>query len=101
MKIIREIDGEEFCFELSPQELRAAFLELEHRNDVCDVESYFDNMKDEKIVSEFENTRNGVKRYYDDIAYEMRRLIEKYEMDWIYAREEAAREVLMRNAKNS
>ena len=93
MKITREINGKTHTFELTEDELYNAYFEQEHIFDVDDISSFFDELDDGDIMSEYGKTREEVKWHYDEIAYEMRRQMDKYDVDMWYARGEAIRQV--------
>lgn len=94
MKIKRTILGEEEEFELTPDELYMAYREQEHKFDLSDVEDVFNGFDDDELVDMYGRTRDEIKERYEDIAYEMRRNIDKYEMSWQYARDAAIAEIL-------
>ena len=97
MKIKRKIDGKEFEFELTNDELWNAYIEKEHQFDIDDVDSFFCGCSDDELRILYKKTREEIKSMYDDIAYEMRRNIDKYDMDWEYARDEAVVSVLIQD----
>lgn len=94
MKITREINGKPVEFHLTPDELYLAFEEQEHLFDRQDVLSYFDGYEDEDFLSEYNLSKEDVLSRVDDLAYEMRRNITKYDMDWQSARDAAVSELL-------
>lgn len=86
MKIVR--GGKEI--ELTPQELRLAHDEYQHTLDEYDIKDRFDQLDDD----EFEETFRVAKVCLGDeikseMAQRMRRYIDKYDMSWEYARDEA------------
>ena len=89
MKIKRIILGKEEEFELTPDELYAAYREQEFKFDRSDIEDYFAAFEKEDIEEEYGMTIAELEGKYDDMAYEMRRNIDKYGMDWSYARDDA------------
>lgn len=94
MKIKRTIDGREYEFELTHDEMYNAYYEQQSRFDLVDVSYYFEDLSDEDIINRFHKTRSEIEPLYEEIACTMRRYIDKYDMDWFYAREEAVTEVL-------
>jgi len=80
MKIIR--NG--FEFELTGEELRTAYYEQEHLFDVKDVKG---KIEDEE--NEYGDAAEFILEHIDDVADEMRRNIDKYDMDWVSACDEA------------
>lgn len=94
MKIKRFVNGKEQEFELTADELYEAFREQEHKFDLCDVDDVFNGFDDDELLDMYGRTRDEIKEKYEDIAYEMRRNIDKYEMSWQYARDAAIAEIL-------
>jgi len=94
MTIQRKIDGRVYDFDLTSDELYEAFREQEHLFDRADVESYFDDYTDDDLQYDYGIDREELEERFDDMAYEMRRNIDKYEMDWTYARDAAIAEIL-------
>ena len=94
MKISRAINGETKEFVLTKNELYNAFEEQQHIFDMEDVKSYFDGYSEEDYLREYGLSSDAVKDRFGEIAYEMRRNIDKYDMDWHYAREAAIEELL-------
>lgn len=99
MKIKRTIDGKEYEFELTDMELVGAYEEQEHKWDYPYCESMFQDFDDESFVSEYNVDKTTAQQYIDEIAYEMRRQINKYDLDADYARDAAFTEVLSRVAR--
>lgn len=94
MKISRMVNGETKEFILTKDELYNAFEEQQHIFDMEDVRSYFDNYSEEDYLREYGLSSDAVKDRFSEIAYEMRRNIDKYDMDWRCAREAAIGELL-------
>ena len=94
MKIKRTIDGKEFEFELTPQELYEAFAEQEFKFDLSSVRSYFEDYSDDDLYEEYAMTREELEACFDDIAVELRRNMDKYDMSFEYALPAAVSEVL-------
>lgn len=92
MVIKRQVaGGQELLIELTAKELCDAYHEQEHKYDVEDVQNVFDNMEDE----EFEErglTRKEAESRIDEIAREKRRNINKYDMSWELALDEALKD---------
>lgn len=89
MVIKREIDGVVYELELTERELYGAFREQEHIYDLDYVANTLDCFEDEDLLDLYGMTREVVKSKYDDMAYEMRRNIDKYAMSEEYALDEA------------
>lgn len=94
MQIKRTINGVEHTFALSKDEMRTAYEEQQHLYDLSDIEVYFDCYEEEDFQSEYGMTRAEAEKKFADIAYEMRRNMDKYEMGWYDAREAAVSEVM-------
>lgn len=94
MIIKRVIDGNEYEFVLDPTELFNAYREQEHLYDVSDIESYFDCFDADDIVDFCGMNREEVEKLFDYMAYEMRRKMDKYNMSFEFARDEAIKDVI-------
>lgn len=92
MTIIR--DGKEIT--LTQDELCKAYFEQQFYFDQDDVRTLFDSFDDEDLMDNYGMTREQLESLTEDIAVEMRRNIDKYDMDWYYARDEAVRDVIYR-----
>lgn len=93
MVIKREINGKEVTIELTSDELYNAYCEQEHAYDVMDVEDMFENMTDGDFA-EHGITREYAESKEDMIAYQKRRYMTKYDMDWEYALDKAMNDFL-------
>ena len=93
MTIKREIGGQFAEIELTSHELYQAYIEQEHIFDKNDVENYFED-EDPDFETEYGCSRAEAMEKLDEIAYEMRRNIDKYDMNWYDAREAAIAEKL-------
>ena len=94
MKIKREINGEQYDIELTEEELYNAYREQEFLFDKQDVLNMIDGLSDDEIHDILYVDRATFEKYTEDMACEMRRNIDKYDMSWDAARDEAARYVL-------
>ena len=94
LKITREVNGEKMEFELTVYELHQAYIEQEHLYDIDDVEIYFEDIEDEDLKMEYGLSRNGLAVKIQDIAYEMRRNMDKYGIGMEQARVNAIEWVL-------
>lgn len=94
MKIKRLVNGKEQEFELTTDELYAAYREQEFKFDRNDIEDYFAAFDDVEIEEMYSMTRKKLEEKFDDMACEMRRNIDKYDMQWQYARDAAIAEIL-------
>lgn len=96
MIIKRTIDNKEVSIKLTERELSDAYYEQEHLFDIEDVI----NALDEREDNEFEDyclTKSQVKKDVDEIAYQKRRNINKYNMDWETATSDAINDYLVEN----
>lgn len=75
MKIGREINGIEYEFELTDNELFNAFEEQEHKFDTENVKNRFIDVISDELAG--------------DLAYEVRRQMDKYDLSFDYAFGEA------------
>lgn len=94
MNITREIDGKLIVFELTNEELYNAFREQEFRFDRNDIEDYFYAFDEDELQEEYDMSRAEIEELFDDMAHEMRRNMDKYEMSWDYARDHAIADIL-------
>lgn len=91
MVIKRSVGGQMLAFRLTDQELFNAFEEQQHSYDMQDVESSFDMYGDAEFYDTFGVKKRWLGDDMEDIAYEMRRNMDKYDMDRQFALEEAIR----------
>lgn len=80
-------------FELTADELYNAYREQQFLFDRADIEDQFE-MSDEDCIECYGIRKKEAESLFDDMAVEMRRNIDKYDMSWEYARDEAVREIL-------
>lgn len=89
MEIYRNINGVMVGFELTPNELYQAYAEQENIYDAQDIENKVVEMTDEEIVAAYGVTRQVWEELVPAMAYEKRRLMDKYGMDWETACDDA------------
>lgn len=94
MKIKRTINGIEHEFELTKQERLDAYCEQEHIWDAAYV-WYICSEEIEEMYKN-EDEQDG---FVEDIAYEMRRQIDKYDVSEWYALDEAFKKVTNQREK--
>lgn len=94
MKINRTIDGKQVEIELTDDELYDAYLEKEFIFDKQSIEDAICGWSDQEVLEVYDVDRTKFLSLADDMAAEMRRNIDKYEMSWSYARDEAIADVL-------
>lgn len=99
MNITRLINGTEYTFSLTPREMETAYFEQQYEFDQEDVRTLLDSFDDDYWQENYGTTRDEMEPLVEDMAIEMRRMIDKYDVDWDYAREEAVREILRRDAE--
>ena len=102
MKIKRIIDGKEYSFELTSEEMRNAYYEQQHFFDTEDVRSYISDMPEEfkeySIQKESEILDN--EELLSRIAYRKRKYVDDYGMLWSVAVHEALKDVLREENNN-
>ena len=97
MKIKRTIDGKEYEFELTSEELRNAYYEKEHFYDTEDVKNYISTMSKEEFKEYSIKTESELldnEELLSRIAYRKRKYIDEIGMLWSEATREALRDVL-------
>ena len=92
MKIKRTINGIEMEFELTHAERWDAYEEAQHEFDKSDIDAVFD-------YKEYEFDESEADDLIDEMAYRMRRYIDKYDCEFCYARDEAIRDVVREHGK--
>lgn len=88
MQIVRVINGIELKITLTDDEIYTAFVHKQHEFDMMDVEDALDWYEDSDLA-EYGVSKKELENAVEDIAYDMRRNIDKYDMTWDYARDEA------------
>ena len=94
MKIKRTIDGRPYEFELTQRELYDAFAEQEFQFDLDNVRNHFSDYTDDDFLEEYGYTREEAEKKFEDVASELRRNMDKYEMSFEYAMSAAVAEVM-------
>lgn len=94
MTIKRTVNGVEIEFELTDRELYNAFEEQQHIFDRLNMLDYLSDMSDEQLTEDYNITKLEAEKLVDDMAYRMRRYIDKYDCSWDYARDEAFQDIL-------
>lgn len=94
MKIQRTINGTTFSIELLPEELIAAYIEQQKKFDIEDVINFGEAYSNEELMDSYGCTYQEIVNNKEIIAATMRKYIDKYDMEWSYAREEAVRDVI-------
>lgn len=94
MKIKRTINGQEYEFQLTQQELYSAYSEQEHQYDQEDIRGEFEEQEPWEIYGNYGIAAKYLSELVPQMAYEKRRLIDKYGMNWETACGEAIRTVV-------
>lgn len=94
MKIKRTVNGQELEFELTAQERWGAYFEQEKIFDAGDCAEMIDGMSDEQCLDAYEITVEEFRKLLPYMGQEKRRLMDKYNMEWTYARDEAISSVI-------
>lgn len=94
MTITRGFNGQTIEIELTSQELYEAYLEKQNEFDRQDIEDVFDGFDDNELEDMYGMTRAQLAEKIPELAHEMRRNIDKYDMSWQAARDEAIAEKL-------
>lgn len=94
MRIKREVNGKTVEIELTPVEVRLAYEEYEHVLDVSYCRSKLEEYDEESFKAEYGVTKEEGREELDEIAYEMRHQINKYDLSPDYARDCAFTEAL-------
>lgn len=89
MKITREINGQTVEFELTHKEMLAAFFEQQEVFDAQDIEMLVENFSEEDFIEIYGLSPSVVLENVEEIGSRMRKNIDKYDMDWESARDEA------------
>jgi len=97
MVIKRTINGMNLSIELTPAEMLDAYMEQQWAFDIQDVINYADMFSEDEFEEEVGCTYKEFCDMKEEIAYEMRRNMDKYDMDFVYARDEAVQNVISRH----
>lgn len=99
MTIIRVINGVETEIELTDRELWEAFEEEQHKCDIADIDTAFDEVEDDELIETYGKTLAEFEELKEAMAYRYRKYRNEYDESWIGDRDEAIRYVLMENEK--
>ena len=94
MTIERVIDGKTVTIELTAEEEYQAYCSQQFRFDRMDVEDVMDFCDDETFEDEYGVQPAVFETLVDDMASELRRNIDKYDMSWQAARDDAIKTVI-------
>ncbi len=96
MTITRTVGGEQLSFELTESELVNAFFEQQFKFDKQDVMDSIYGYEDDDVLGVYGITIKEYTKLSGDIAAEMRRNLDRYDMDFSSARDEAVRDVVQK-----
>lgn len=94
MTITRTIDGKEFTFELTRDEMRAVYNELQHEQDIAYCAEAYAGWDDAEMIEDCGVNRARFEAVLGKIADEMRWRIETYGSSEASARDDAIRDVI-------
>ena len=94
MKITRTINGTTYNIELLPDELTEAFFEQRDKFDIEDIVSYGEEMTASELAINYNCSYSEYLDHKEEMAEEMRRNMDKYDMDFATAREMAVTKVM-------
>lgn len=97
MKIQRTINGTSYTIELLPEELEDAFFEQRDKFDIEDIVDYGEMMSHTEMEEELGCSYSEFLSMKEEMAQEMRRNMDKYDMAFPYARQDAIETVIRRN----
>jgi len=103
MKITREINGQIVEIELTSEEVRDIYEEREHMLDVQDVKTLLENFEPESFYESYEVPlvwAYNNEELIENIADEMRKNIDKYDMHWDSARGEAMKDIIAKHVRD-
>jgi hypothetical protein len=89
MKITREVNGQTVEFELTDKEMLDTFFEQQEAFDAQDVVMLIEHYSEEEFVEKYGVSPTVILENSGEIGSRMRRNIDKYDMDWESARDEA------------
>ena len=87
--ITRNVNGVDVSIPLTDTEIYSAYKYQQGIFDEWDIQDMFDGMTDDDIQKTYGIDRAKLWELIPEIAIEMRRNIDKYDMSWEYARPEA------------
>ena len=89
MNITREINGQAVEFELTGGELLEAYFEQEFKGDRLDMQEYISEYDEADFEEEYGKKPSDMESELDELAYLLRKNMDKYEMRWSDARDQA------------
>lgn len=93
MRIKRIINGIQYNIELLPNELVDAYFEQRDKFDVEDIISYAETFSNEDLLKLVGCDYKTIIDNKEDMAARMRKYIDKYDMEFVYARDEAIKDI--------
>lgn len=103
MKITREINGQVIEIELTAEEVRSAYYEKEYEQDVQDVKTLLESLDAEWFYEKYQVPLNWVynnEELVESIAVEMRENIDKHDMHWDAARDNAVKDIIAKHVRD-
>ena len=97
MNIERVVNGKKYTFTLEPDELIEAYFEQQDKYDIQDIVDYGEIFSSEELQESFGCTYSELCNWKEEMAAELRRNIDKYDMEFSYARDDAIRTVVRRH----
>ena len=89
MKITREFNGQAVEFELTHDEMMRTFFEQQEAFDAQDVKALTENFSEEDFIEIYGLSPSVVLENAEEIGSRMRKYMDKYDMNWESARDEA------------
>lgn len=103
MKITREINGQMVEIELTSEEVRDIYEEKEHEYDVQNVKAVLENASPEEFYDKYQISLNWAynnEELIENIADDMRKNIDKYDMHWDSARDNAMKDIIAKHVRD-
>lgn len=97
MVIKRVVNGVELSFELTDKELSDAFFEQRDKFDLEDIKTEFMWQEEADLFECYGKSYEELELLFPEMAYEMRRNMDKYDMDFVIARHAAICDVISRH----
>lgn len=96
MTIIRTIASKSYPITLTREEAWGCYLEVQRKLDLEDIKDLFSGLTDDDTIPWIGAAVKECVPLFDEMASELRRNIDKYDMTWDSAREYAVRDVVTR-----
>lgn len=96
MTIYRTIGSDPEPITLTSEEAWNCYCEVQHKLDLDDIKDIFSGLTDDDTILWIGASVKECVPLFDEMASELRRNIDKYDMTWDAAREYAVRDVVTR-----